>query len=102
LAERLANTGNDKQAADVIKSKAAISGMIESQKFRAGELLGRVAVLQTIQKIIPLLVGVIAGRFVGWEEAIDEITREIPLIVEGAINPETEKLEYIKPPCTNQ
>ena len=99
LAEQLANAGQPKQAADVIKSKTAIAGMIEAQKFRTGELLSRVAVIQIAQKIIPLLMGCIANRFDGWENVIDEMAPQILTIVEGTFNPEEEKIEYIKPVC---
>ena len=66
---------------------AKLAQVNEAAKLRRGELLTKAAVVALAQQVVNVLTQSIAGRFPGWETALDVANQEILALVSDARNP---------------
>jgi hypothetical protein len=93
LCEQAANGGHHALAATLLATIAKLSAAATAQKVRLGELLEKDSVRQLGQELVNLVCGVIKDRFVGWEDAIEQLADQIVNQIETTDNqPEERKL----------
>lgn len=90
LCEKAVNQGNIGAAVALQNTIAKLSTASEQAKYRRGELLAKAAVLQLAEKMVGVLANNIAGKFLGWEDAIDRVRDDIITLTCETRNPELE------------
>ena len=86
LCERAANAGHHTLAANLLATIAKLSAATTTQKIRLGELLEKEAALRLVRQIIDLVTNVIRDRFVGWEDALEQLADQMEATVEDTTN----------------
>lgn len=93
LCEQAANGGHHALAATLLTTIGKLSAAATAQKVRLGELLEKDAVRRLGQELVNLMCGVIKERFVGWEDALEQLANQIVAVIETTDNePEERKL----------
>ncbi len=98
LCEEALNAGQGRLAMELMRVIGQLSQATEVAKYRRGELLSRVAVLSIAQNIVKFIGDEFAGKFNGWEVALDGVKERILLTVQEARNPDPNEIEAKKIP----
>lgn len=98
LCEEALNAGQSRSAMELMRVIGQLSQATETAKFRRGELLSRVAVLNVARQFVEALANGVAGRFDGWEEVITEVNQRVLTIVDEARNPDPNGIGLEKTP----
>jgi hypothetical protein len=88
LQEEALNNNQPSLAMQLAKTIGRLSQITEATKIRRGELLAKAVVLNLAQQVARILAERVAGRFDGWEDAIDAVKSELLTLVAEARNPE--------------
>jgi len=93
LCEQAVNAGQPTLAANLLATIAKLSAAATAQKVRLGELLEKESVRRLGQELVNLVCGVIKERFVGWENALEQLANQVVTVIETTDNePEERKL----------
>jgi len=73
-------------ALDIIRVRGSLCHNAESNKIRQGELLAKAALVQIAQKMVGIIAQNIEGKFIGWEQSLDDIQEGFITVVAEAKN----------------
>jgi hypothetical protein len=86
LEEEAINGNNIRLALDVIRTRGSLCQSAETNKIRQGELLAKAALVQIAQKMVGIIAQNIEGKFLGWEQSLDDIQQGFITVVAEAKN----------------
>ncbi len=65
---------------------ARLSSVIETAKYRRGELLGKAALLRVARRMVDVLTATVANRFAGWEDALEQANQKMLTVISETSN----------------
>jgi hypothetical protein len=98
LCERAANAGQPALAANLLATIARLSAAATAQKVRLGELLEKRAIMELGRELVALVTNVVKDRFVGWEQAIDQLADQVVATIEEKKNEDHPKPLLLEAP----
>jgi hypothetical protein len=86
LAEEAANNGQTTLAKDLISLVGKLSQASEVARYRRGDMLCKAAVLQLAAQVVDMIAAQVEGKFLGWEDTLEAISKQIIVTVSEAKN----------------
>ena len=88
LQEEALEAGHPEFAAQLLNITGKLARESEVARYRRGELLAKTAIIAIANKMVEALTQSIAGRFEGWELALESVQQQVLKIVSEAKNPD--------------
>ena len=88
LQEEALNQGRAEFSAQLLTITGKLARESEIARYRRGELLAKTAIITIANKMVEALTTNIAGRFEGWEQALENVQRQMLEIITEARNPD--------------
>jgi hypothetical protein len=92
MAEESMNAGHYSLASALLQTIGKLGAAHTASQYRLGEMLEKEAIMRLGKQLVDLVCGVIKERFVGWEEALDQLSSQVVVAIEQTRNDPGPKL----------